>query len=258
MTGSFSAKDVGQALRFRGSPVKARKLSRFFKSAPGEYGEGDRFLGVTVPEQRCLSRQFSSLSLGEVDRLLRSPWHEERLTGLLILINQHERASRVLQKRIFRFFLDHRKFVNNWDLVDLSASILLGPHVDPRKPDLLKRWAGSPVVWERRMAVVATFHFIKEGDPCPTLVVAKRLLGDSHDLIHKAVGWMLREVGKRCSLRVERAFLDQHAAHMPRTMLRYAIERFPASLRAHYMKKGIPSSSASSRRVWGRPVHRPR
>lgn len=237
MTVRLTSAEVGRALRRSASREKAAILSRFFKTGFGEYGAGDKFLGVVVPSQRRVARDFRDLPLTEIARLLKSPWHEERLTALLILVDQHSRADDDLQKKLHRFYLAHGKYINNWDLVDLSAYFLVGPHVNPERPDLLERLARSSNLWERRIAMVATFHFIKQGIPGPALFVAERLLNDRHDLIHKAVGWMLREVGKRCSVKAERGFLDRHAAVMPRTMLRYAIERFPAPLRAHYMRQ---------------------
>lgn len=237
MTVRLTAAAVGRALRRFASREKAAVLSRFFKTGPGDYGAGDRFLGVVVPSQRRVAREFRDLPLTEIARLLKSPWHEERVTALLVLVDQHARADEDLQKKMHRFYLSHGKYINNWDLVDLSAYFLVGPHVNPERPELLARLARSSNLWERRIAVVATFHFIKQGNSVPTLFVAERVLNDPHDLIHKAAGWMLREVGKRCSVRDERDFLDRHAAVMPRTMLRYAIERFPAALRAHYLRR---------------------
>lgn len=230
--------EVGRALRRVAQREKAVVLAQFFKTGPGEYGAGDKFMGVVVPAQRRVARQFQDVPLSELARLLKSPWHEERLTSLLILVDQHSRGEKKLKNRLHHFYLAHSKYINNWDLVDLTAHSLIGPHVDPDQPILLDRLARSSSIWERRMAIVSTFYFIKQGIPGPTLLVADRLVGDRHDLIHKAVGWMLREVGKRCSVRAERDFLDRTAAAMPRTMLRYSIERFPVALRRHYMCLG--------------------
>lgn len=212
-------------------------LARFFKTGPGQYGEGDRFLGVVVPDQRRVAKRFAGLSLEDIDRLIRSPWHEERLTGLLILVDRHQRSGPGERLRLHRFYLQRTKFVNNWDLVDLSAYFLVGPHVNPARPTVLERLARSSNLWERRIAMVATFHFIKQGVPGPTLTMADRLISDRHDLIHKAVGWMLREVGKRCSVQALRGYLDQRADRMPRTALRYAIERFSPAVRASYLAR---------------------
>lgn len=222
-------------MRACASARKAAVLARFFKTGPGQYGEGDRFLGVVVPDQRRVAKQFAGISLADIDRLVRSPWHEERLTGLLILVDRHRRSEPGERLRLHRFYLQRTECVNNWDLVDLSAYFLVGPHVDPDRPVLLYRLARSSNLWERRIAVVATFHFIKQGVPGPTLLIVDRLINDRHDLIHKAAGWMLREVGKRCSVQVLRDYLDKQADRMPRTTLRYAIERFPPSLRSEYL-----------------------
>ncbi len=238
MTSAPTAADVRRALRRLRNPAKAKVLAGFFKTGRGDYGEGDRFLGVTVPAQRRVVRDFRALPLPEIDSLLRSPWHEDRLTAVLLLDDRHRRAAEGERRRLHRFYLAHSRGVNNWDLVDLSAPVLLGSHVDRARPLLLDRLARSSNVWERRMAMVATFHFIRQGDPGPALRVAERLVDDPHDLIRKAVGWMLREVGKRCTLRAELSFLDRHAGQMPRTMLRYAIERLPAERRAHYLGLG--------------------
>lgn len=248
MTDSHKAKAVGRALRGYARRNKADILSRFFKTGPGEYGEGDRFLGVVVPTQRRVAKTFRDLPLTEIARLLKSPWHEERLTALLILVHQHSSGDERRQKKLHRFYLAHTKYINNWDLVDLTAYFLVGPHADPAHPVLLERLVRSSNLWERRMAMVGTFYFIKGGNPAPALWVAERLLTDPHDLIHKAVGWMLREVGKRCSVQAEQEFLDRHAAVMPRTMLRYAIERFPEPVRARYMGLKGKGRSAPSRR----------
>lgn len=238
----MGADEVSRALRACASARKAGVLARFFKTGPGQYGEGDRFLGVVVPDQRRVAKQFSGLSLEDIDRLLRSPWHEERLTGLLILVDRHGRADEGERRRLHRFYLQRTNAVNNWDLVDLSAYFMVGPHVKAERPVLLERLARSSCVWDRRIAMVATFHFIKQGVAGPTLLIADRLMNDRHDLIHKAAGWMLREVGKRCSKRVLKNFLDERADRMPRTALRYAIERFSPSLRKKYLSRRSPSS----------------
>lgn len=228
-------KSVQRALRACASAQKALVLARFFKTGPGQYGEGDRFLGVVVPDQRRVAKQFAEISLGDIDRLLESPWHEDRLTGLLILVDRHGRSGPIEQRRLHRFYLQRTASVNNWDLVDQSAYFLVGPHVDPNRPALLDRLARSANLWERRIAMVATFYFIRQGVSGPALRIADKLMDDRHDLIHKAVGWMLREVGKRCSIDVLRKYLDRRADRMPRTALRYAIERFSPADRAHYL-----------------------
>jgi len=221
-------------LRALGDPAQAAALQWFFKTGPGEYAEGDRFLGVKVPAIRALARECRELPLAEIARLLRSPWHEARLLALVVLAWQYARADRPAQARMHRLYLDHTAHINNWDLVDLSAEHLVGAHLAGGSRALLRRLARSPSVWERRIAVLATAHYIRRGEFDDTLALAEQLLDDPHDLIHKAVGWMLREIGKR-DRAVEEAFLDAHAARMPRTMLRYAIEKFPEPLRRRYL-----------------------
>ena len=204
---------------------RATHSLRFFKTAPGQYGEGDQFLGLTVPEMRRLVREFRDLSLDAVEELLASPWHEERLVALMILVEQYRRLPDA-RPAIYRLYLGSTARINNWDLVDVSAAHVVGAHLEQRSRKPLVRLAKSKSLWERRIAIVATLHFIRQNDFGDTLAIARILLGDEQDLIHKASGWMLREVGKRDE-DVLRAFLDQHAAVMPRTMLRYAIERLP-------------------------------
>jgi 3-methyladenine DNA glycosylase AlkD len=221
-------------LKSLGDSGQATNLQRFFKTGPGEYGEGDQFRGIRVPVLRKMAGKYRHLPLPEAGRLLQSPFHEDRLLALLILIERYYQGN-VLQGEIHRLYLEQRRFVNNWDLVDVSAPHLVGHYLGDRAKDLLTRLAGSRVMWERRMAIIATFHFIKQGDYDDTLRVARLLLGDLEDLIHKAVGWMLREVGKR-EVGMAEAFLQAHYRTMPRTMLRYAIERFPEARRQAYLK----------------------
>jgi 3-methyladenine DNA glycosylase AlkD len=238
-----SCRDVVAALQALGSPAKAKASAWFFKTGEGQYGHGDVFCGVTVPEQRRVAKRFAALPLAELRTLLGSPIHECRLTALLILVRQYERGDPVECARIARFYLAQRARVNNWDLVDSSASYILGRHLLTRDRSILYRLARSRNIWERRIAIIATAAFIRAGDYADTLAIAKLLLGDTHDLIHKAVGWMLREVGNRAPA-VEERFLKAHAATMPRTMLRYAIEKFPEAKRRAYMamrKKAAPS-----------------
>ena len=225
-----------RALRQFASPRRAVGVSRFFKTGKGEYGEGDVFLGATVGEQRLIARQFRTLPLAELDSLLTSNIHEERLTALLILVDQFERAGEErLRSGIVRLYLERLRYVNNWDLIDSSADPILGGWLVDKDRSLLDRLAGSAHLWSRRAAIIATFYFIKRGESRDTLRIARALLEDRHDLIHKAVGWMLREVGKRASLPALRKFLTRHARTMPRTTLRYAIERMPAPERARWM-----------------------
>ena len=237
------AADVQKELKSMADPDKAAILQRFFKTGPGQYGENDIFIGVTVPQSRKLAKKFSQLPLGEVRTLLYSQIHEERLVALLILAQRYSNSalsSREEEKeQIVKFYLDNIKQVNNWDLVDLSGPNILGAHlVDNRDRVLLYKLVGSENVWERRIAIVATYHFIRNGDFSDTLKIAEMLLHDRHDLIHKAAGWMLREVGKRDAA-AEEAFLKKHYNVMPSTMLRYAIERLPESKRRRYKKRLI-------------------
>lgn len=217
---------------------KARILSRFFKTGAGEYGEGDRFIGVTVPEQRSVVKKYLHLSLEEIEELLHEPIHEYRLTALLILTNLFPRVNEQTQAKIVHIYLKNRDYINNWDLIDLSAPKILGLYLikKPEERKTLYRLASSKSLWERRIAILVTSAFIREDDFSDTLKISRILLQDSHDLIHKAVGWMLREVGKR-NLAAEKGFLDKHYKEMPRTMLRYAIERFPQDQRLKYLKK---------------------
>lgn len=218
-------------------PATALTLARFFKTGPGEYGEGDRFLGIRMPALRKLAREFQSLSLKEIETLLHSAYHEHRLLALLLLVRAYERGDEQQRQRIYRLYLDNTKHINNWDLVDTSAGHIVGAHLSHRSRRPLTRLARSRSVWERRIAMLATFHFVKRGEFQPTLEIAEMLLNDSHDLIHKAAGWMLREVGKR-DQSVATRFLDTHYPHMPRTMLRYALERLPARTRQRYLTIG--------------------
>jgi 3-methyladenine DNA glycosylase AlkD len=213
---------------------QAAAATRFFKTAPGQYGAGDRFLGIRVPALRRLAAKHHALSLREVSTLLSSPWHEERLLALLVLVRQYSRAAAGHRRAIYRLYMRRTRRVNNWDLVDCSAEHIVGAHLREGNRTQLLRLAKSKLLWERRIAMLATFHYIKRGEFDDTIRVASLLLDDPHDLIHKAVGWMLREVGNR-SRSAEEAFLRQHAKEMPRTMLRYAIERFPERLRQRYL-----------------------
>jgi 3-methyladenine DNA glycosylase AlkD len=230
----MTLKDFKKELHAHADPRQAEILLRFFKTGPGQYGEGDRFLGIRVPVLRSMAKKHSALPLGDVKKLLGSPLHEERLVSLLILIEKYERAGDAARKEIIDLYLASTGRINNWDLVDLSAPQLLGRHLCGGSMKPLRKLARSSSLWERRIAMLSTYYFIKKGEYDMTLELAALLLGDDHDLIHKAAGWMLREVGKR-NLETERNFLDRYAAAMPRTMLRYAIERFPEKLRRSYL-----------------------
>jgi len=234
----LTARSALAALRAVASPERAEASRWFFKTGPGEYGEGDRFLGVSAEPLRNQALAFQALPEAEAVKLLASPWHEARALALLIWVRQYTRGDRATRQRLHRLYLAHTARVNGWDLVDSSAECLVGAHLEGKSRALLLRLADSESLWERRIAVLATFHFIKRGEFTETLRVAQRLLSDPHDLVHKAVGWMLREVGKRGGEAELRGFLETFGARMPRTMLRYAIERFPGTERQRYLAKG--------------------
>jgi len=219
------------------SPGDAAFLQRYFKTAPGEYGAGDRFIGIRVPVLRRLAREFRELPPGGVAALMRSPIHEERLLALILLVNTFERADENGRAEIYDFYLAHLDRVNNWDLVDVSAPRIVGPHLENRSRKILFRLARSKNLWHRRLAVLATFHFIRSSDFADAFRLAELLRDDKHDLMHKAVGWMLREIGKRDAAVLQK-YLGRHAARMPRTMLRYAIKKLPARSRKHYLQAG--------------------
>lgn len=226
---------IRRELESLGDASQAANLQRFFKTGPGEYAAGDRFRGIRVPVLRGLAGKYQDVSLAEAGRLLQSAFHEDRLLALLILIRHYYRGGQAVRDKIHRFYLEHSRFVNNWDLVDASAPHLVGHYLVGRPKDTLTRLAASGNLWERRMAIIATFPFIKQNDFDETLRIARVLLGDPEDLIHKAVGWLLREVEKR-ETTVAEAFLRTHYRNMPRTMLRYAIERMPEARRQAYLK----------------------
>jgi 3-methyladenine DNA glycosylase AlkD len=221
-------------IRKLGSPERAKHSLRFFRTGPGEYGEGDKFLGLTVPEMRAIAKQYRDLDHDEILELLQSEWHEDRVVALLLLLDGYKRGDDTRRGRIHSAYLANTRRINNWDLVDMSAGSIVGGHLDAAEISLLVKLARSKDLWERRIAIVATFHFIKRGELAPTLRISEMLLGDRHDLIHKAVGWMLREVGKK-DRKVLDAFLAKHYREMPRTMLRYAIERHPEPVRKRYL-----------------------
>ena len=235
---SLHAQSVESELRQRGTRARAVTCARFFKTGPGQYGAGDVFVGVTVPEARRVARVYRDLSLGEVEKLLKSEVHECRFVGLVIVSEQYKRAESARRGALVKFYLKHAKRVNNWDLVDTSAPRILGDYLLDHDRAILYKLAQSKNLWERRIAVVATLAFIMKGESADTLRVAELLLDDPHDLIHKATGWMLREVGKRASQAALIAFLREHKARMPRTMLRYAIEHFPPEIRRSYLARG--------------------
>jgi 3-methyladenine DNA glycosylase AlkD len=226
---------IQRELRRLADPRIAAHSRRFFKTAPGEYGAGDQFLGIRVPQLRQLARHYATLPQKQVEALLHSSWHESRLVALLILEIQSRKGDTLERNRVAKFYLRNLRYVNNWDLVDSSAPQILGPYLQNRSRRLLDQLSRSKALWRRRIAILTTLHFIRQHDFADALRLAKQLLRDEQDLMHKAVGWMLREIGSR-NAAAERQFLDRHAAVMPRTMLRYAIEKLPPRLRARYMK----------------------
>ena len=215
------------------NPRKAKDLQWFFKTGPGEYGEGDQFIGIVVPQLRLAVKMYwDTIDLADVQELLKSPIHEFRLVGLLILVKKFSQSN---QKEIYNFYLKNTQYINNWDLVDLSCHHIVGEYLLDKPRDILYKLANSPSLWERRISVISTFNFIVNHDFADSLKIAKILLNDKHDLIHKAVGWMLREIGKR-DLPTLIRFLDEYTLKMSRTTLRYAIEKLPESQRQHYLK----------------------
>lgn len=239
--------DLQTRLHSLGSPADAAFLRRFFKTGPGQYGEGDVLIGVRVPAVRKVAGEFRDLPLGEVEQLLRSAIHEERLAALVILTLQAAKADASGRKAIYDLYLANTRHVNNWDLVDVSAPQLVGAYLADKDRRPLNRLARSSWLWDRRISILATLHFIRLGEFTDTLRIAEMLLGDRQDLMHKAVGWMLREVGKRDAAALE-GFLDRHCLDMPRTMLRYAIEKFPEPKRRRFLMRRHPRPRSDSRR----------
>ncbi|HEY7500373.1 MAG TPA: DNA alkylation repair protein [Vicinamibacterales bacterium] len=234
----MTAGEIRKKLHALAIPADAANLQRFFKTGPGEYGEGDRFIGVKVPGLRAVCRECRGLPLSQVRTMLRSPVHEERALALMILVDAFPRADAAEQRKIYDFYLEHTKYINNWDLVDLSAGQIVGGWLRGKSKAPLTKLARSKSLWERRIAIIATFDGIRIGEYDETFRIADLLLRDSHDLIHKAVGWLLREVGKRDGA-AERRFLRTRYKTMPRTMLRYAIEKFPEAERKKYLRGEI-------------------
>ncbi len=235
---TITAAAARSRLRAQAIPANVPILQRFFKTGPGEYGEGDRFIGVKMPGIRSICRECRGLPFAGVRTLLRSRVHEERMLALLVLVDAFARADAGGQRRIYDFYLAHTRCINNWDLVDLSAAQIVGGWLRGRSGAPLTRLARSKSLWERRIAIIATFSLIRNGEFDETFRIADLLLHDRHDLIHKAVGWMLREVGNRDGA-AERRFLAARYKAMPRTMLRYAIEKFPEAERRTYLEGSI-------------------
>ncbi len=234
----MTAKILTADLQTIGDPKKAEHSHRFFKSFPGGYGAGDKFLGIKVPLLRAKAKEYKNLTLPEVGKLLRSEWHEARLLALFILVGQFQRKKPNLKEEIYRLYLDHLSYVNNWDLVDSSAHYIMGVYLLDKDRKILYDLARSAKLWERRIGIMSTFHFIRQHQYDDALTISQIMLHDTEDLIHKAVGWMLREIGNRDGV-TERDFLKSHYQTMPRTMLRYAIEKFPATERQGYLKGTI-------------------
>ena len=239
----MTAEDIIQELQQLGNPEKATHLARFFKTGKGQYGEGDLFWGVTVPEQRTIAKKYKDAPFHVLTALLDNPYHESRLTGLLILVEQFTRSKDVrFRQACVDFYLSHTARINNWDLVDLSCYKLLGVWLEDKDRQVLYRLVDSDNLWEQRIAMVTCIHFVHQNDFKDCLALADRLLHHRHDLIHKAVGWLLREAGKK-DRDVLIRFLETRYREMPRTMLRYAIERFPETERKRYLEKPAKNSN---------------
>ena len=231
----ITADKISRRLKKIGSKERAAISRKFFKTGPGEYGEGDVFVGVRVPVLRKLVKEYADLPVDEIKILLRSPIHEERHLALLLMVHHAAKGNEAVAKRIYTLYLENTSYVNNWDLVDTSAEHIVGAYLADKSRAILYRLAESDDLWERRIAIMSTFHYIKRHQFSDTLKIAKILLLDPHDLIQKATGWMLREIGKR-DLKTEEKFLKVHYKGMPRTMLRYAIEKLPELKRQRYLK----------------------
>lgn len=229
-----TAADALAALQAAADPARAAGTARYFKTGPGEYGEGDTFIGVTVPQQRALARNFHPMPLDQAEILLNSPIHEARSLALMLLVQRYARGDEAERQRVFDLYFNQLDRVDNWDLVDGSAPYIVGPHLFERDRAVLDELVASPILWRRRVAVLATFHFIRMGELGPTLALCDRLMADRHDLMHKACGWMLREAMKRDQKPVE-DWLIARIRSLPRTTLRYAIERLPPERRAWYL-----------------------
>lgn len=230
--------EIKKEIQKHSNPEKAKFLQRFFKTGEGEYAEGDLFLGIVVPVQRQIAKKYKELSFTDLKKLIPSKYHEERLIALLILVERFKKSDEDEKEKIVKFYLDNRKGINNWDLVDLSAPKILGEYLLNKNRNILYKFAKSDDLWEKRIAVLSTFTFIRNNDFNDALKIYEILVYDKHDLIHKAVGWMLRELGK-IDLKTEEKFLKKYYKTMPRTILRYAIEKFPEKKRKAYLEGKI-------------------
>jgi 3-methyladenine DNA glycosylase AlkD len=232
---TLGAANLEELVRMKGDPERATFVARYFKTGPGEYGEGDIFVGLAVPQVRQLATEHRLLPLSEIALLLQSSIHEARLLALFIMVKAWTKASAALRHQFYETYLSHTNFINNWDLVDMSAPQIIGAYLVDKERAPLWKLAASPLIWDRRISIMATFTFIKNREFDDALAIARILLQDRQDLIQKAVGWMLREVGKRDQT-AEEAFLKNYYRTMPRTMLRYAIEKFPEDRRMQYLR----------------------
>jgi 3-methyladenine DNA glycosylase AlkD len=224
--------ELKQDVQELSNPERAEHSKRYFKTGPGQYGEGDIFLGLTMPQQREIAKKYNDISLDEIQELIYSKFHEHRMIALVILTIQFPKNK----EEIFNFYLKNTKYINNWDLVDVTTHKVVGEYLLDKPRDILYALAKSDDLWEKRISIISTFAFIRRGQLDDTINIAEILLHDKHDLIHKAVGWMLREVGKK-DKQILVAFLNKYSKKMPRTMLRYSIERFEPKERQFYMKR---------------------
>jgi 3-methyladenine DNA glycosylase AlkD len=228
--------EIKRELKKLANPERARLSLRYFKTGKGQYGEGDKFLGTGMLNQRKIAKKYSDkISTQETLRLLKSKFHEERMTALLILMLKYKKGTVAEQRKIFSAYLANTKFINNWDLVDVTCRGIVGAYLFDRNKSILYKLAKSKSLWEKRIAIISTFYFISKGDLDDTFKIAKMLLADKHDLIHKAVSWALREAGKHDKAKLVK-FLEENAVKMPRTALRYAIEKFPKNEKNAIMK----------------------
>ncbi|WP_218025708.1 DNA alkylation repair protein [Capsulimonas corticalis] len=241
MSNPLTAEDALAHLTAHADPRRAISMGRYFKTGPGEYGAGDTFLGLSVPSVRAIAKRFHTLSLSETEDLLHAPEHEARLTALLILVHRYQKGAAQERAAIFRLYLSNTQYINNWDLIDGTAEYIVGAHLYGGDKQILIDFAHSSDLWQRRIAMLSCFHDIKLGDAASAFTIVNILKNDSHDLIQKAVGWMLREIGKRCSRAELVAWLaqDDHYKTIPRTALRYAIEHFSPEERQAYLKGGV-------------------
>jgi hypothetical protein len=230
-------KTITSELQALSNAEKREIFPKFFKAGKGEYGEGDRFLGVTVPNIRAIAKQYKNISLNEIRELMQSEWHEVRLCALLIMVEKSKKKDEALRQQLFDLYLSQTDRINNWDLVDLSCRFIVGEYLLDKSRDILYQLAQSPLLWDNRIAIVSTYAFIRKGQLEETYALSDLMMHHPHDLMHKAIGWMLREAGKRDANRLYN-YVMSHRADMPRTMLRYAIEKFSPAERSILMKRG--------------------